>query len=939
MAEDFIQLAWSGGELSPAFIARSDVEKYDLGFRNARNWFVDYRGGASTRPQLEFVDYLMHDDKFVRIVQFQFNTTIANTYAMVFGDQYIRFIQDGAYVLETPLSITNVTNADPAVVTTSAAHGYSNGDWVKVFSVEGMPELDSLSFEVANVTSNTFELLSPDGTTFDSTTLAAYISGGSAARIYTVSSPYLAEDLRELTFDQFRDEVTITGTGYAPRKLIRSGSTNWTLSLTNFYGNTNAPTGLVITPSAAGTASILYAVTAVDLEGKESYAFSIGLGLNIVDVVTQAGHNAIGWNIVPGAQYYNVYRSIVQADVNSMTHGYDLYYIGRTFGNSFIDNNITADATKTPPNLYSPFANGAVLHIDITSQGSGYPRAGTVPILTGAGGSGFAGYPVVDSAGAISGVRIVNPGANYPPGTTVTFSGGGGSGAAGTVILSEQSGNNPKTSTLWEQRRVYAGTENKPMTVFGSRVGAKDDFTYNLLGTDASSYELSIDSPELTPIKYMIEGPLGLFVFTEDHIKQIRGINDAPVTASSAKNEQRGSSGIGDVQPLRFEDAILYLRSQSTAVKEIKPTNLQNTYEFKDLTVFSSHFFKTDNPVQSWAIAPTPLQVIWAQRKDGSLLCCTYVPEHNVYAWTKHSTLGYFDDVESVKEDKLDRVYCVVKREINGRMYRFIERMQERNIKTVEDLAAVDSCVASTLVYPSAMITIGSTPTVDNRVGITVTADSAIFTSGDVGKHLRCGGGRGTVASFVSSTEITVDFEILITDRYPEADRVPMFGTGDWSLTPKVNKLGGLYHLEGETVQIFADGDEYPEQVVSNGMVNLDAPASKITIGLAYSGVLTTLPLTSQQQIITSREKRVVDVALRLLDSRGLFVAETESDIFYELKERTFEAYGEPTAMQDGIKEIAVTSGWNKDGSVSIKKSRPFHSTLLGLISTVEIGT
>jgi hypothetical protein len=78
------------------------------------------------------------------------------------------------YGADSPsLAITAVTKADPAVVT-SAGHGLSNGDVVKISGVQGMVELNLGVFIVDNVTTDTFELFDVDSTGY-----GTYTSGGS----------------------------------------------------------------------------------------------------------------------------------------------------------------------------------------------------------------------------------------------------------------------------------------------------------------------------------------------------------------------------------------------------------------------------------------------------------------------------------------------------------------------------------------------------------------------------------------------------------------------------------------------------------------------------------------------------------------------------------------------------------------------------------------
>ena len=80
--------------------------------------------------------------------------------------------------IETALAaaktITAISKANPAVVT-STAHGYANGDVVKITGVVGMQEVNDRAFVVANQAANSFELKGVDSTNF-----TTYTSGGSA---------------------------------------------------------------------------------------------------------------------------------------------------------------------------------------------------------------------------------------------------------------------------------------------------------------------------------------------------------------------------------------------------------------------------------------------------------------------------------------------------------------------------------------------------------------------------------------------------------------------------------------------------------------------------------------------------------------------------------------------------------------------------------------
>lgn len=91
------------------------------------------------------------------------------------------FVHSGL-TYDNPKNITGATQANPVVIT-STAHGFSDGDKVKIVDVEGMEELNGRTFEVDNSTTDTFELKDEDGTTFD-----AYLSGGKVRKKITTLS-------------------------------------------------------------------------------------------------------------------------------------------------------------------------------------------------------------------------------------------------------------------------------------------------------------------------------------------------------------------------------------------------------------------------------------------------------------------------------------------------------------------------------------------------------------------------------------------------------------------------------------------------------------------------------------------------------------------------------------------------------------------------------
>lgn len=215
-----------GGELAPLIYGRIELDIFKKGLAKCENFIVQPQGGARFRPGTIYVNHTRLNKKAV-LIPFQFSSIQA--YLIEATDQHFRFYKDGAIILETAKTITAITQASPGVIT-STSHGFSNGDEVYINSIAGMTRLNNRFFLVANSTTNTFTLTDVNANAINTTALSAYISGGTASRIYEISTPYLEADLERIQYTQNADTMYIVNQGYEPRKLTRSAHTNWTLA-------------------------------------------------------------------------------------------------------------------------------------------------------------------------------------------------------------------------------------------------------------------------------------------------------------------------------------------------------------------------------------------------------------------------------------------------------------------------------------------------------------------------------------------------------------------------------------------------------------------------------------------------------------------------------------------------------------------------------------
>ncbi len=912
MSSEVVKFAFIAGEISPTLYGRSDLTKYDLGMAEAHNFFVDYRGGLSSRPGFQFLEFVKADDKATRFAEFAFSPDIEDTYIILFGELYIRFLQDGAYVLQTDIAITGVT----AGVAASVAHGLAVGRWVKY---------NGRTYSLSAVTANTFTLANvPDGT---AATMTA--GAGAVSPVYEIVSPYPAADLDDLEFDQYRDTLRITSAAYPAKELVRTDHTSWAIADAVISEYVEGPTIASSTASAAGAAQTIFAVTSVYGDGSESSIGNLFKVVGVVNYPTTEGSISINWAADPDAVEYKVYRSIVSV-TETLSFGSELGYAGRTHGTKFTDSNIIPDFGQTPPVNFDPFAPGAITSLRVTAGGAGYSETSVVTM--GGGGTGFDAQVIVDGAGAIVNILIKSGGQGY---TAPTAAISGGAGATTVVEARPLVGTYPALSAIFQQRQVYAASENQPITIWGSQYKRFSNFSSSTFTIDSDAFEFDLDTAAIAPIRHLLVTRGGMLAMTQKNVWLVSGGKEGEaLTPTNALAEPQTYTGVSDLRPLQIDSDVLYVEGKGYSVRMLSYSDQSRVYGGEDKSILSNHLFGRDKEIVRWGYQENPFKCVWSVRSDGALLAFTIVRAEEVYAWTPGSTKGRFLDLIVVQEINDDRVYVVTERFIDSRWTKMIERMDLRQFENVEDAWCVDAGLSLDGTYPAAEITI-----YQSTEGVyTATADAAVFID-SLDDILRAANGIFRVSEVVGATEVVLEMYTPPSNFVPQSDDRYTFpiASGAWTLDTPVTTLSGLYHLEGESVATLADGNVMPRQTVVDGAIELPVGVTRAIVGLPFACRGKTLPMIVPDAGIEAKRKRIVGLAVRLTKSRGLSYGDAY-DRTYDMKERTDEQWGRPTRLLEGIRYQSIGTTWDENGFTYFRLDDPLPCTLLSIVSDIEVG-
>jgi hypothetical protein len=509
---------------------------------------------------------------------------------------------------------------------------------------------------------------------------------------------------------------------------------------------------------------------------------------------------------------------------------------------------------------------------------------------------------------------------------------GGTSAASFTTTVGEAVGTYPSVASVFQQRQIYAAPDNFPLTIYGSRPNKLSDFTVSDILLANDSYEHTVDSEDLSPIRHLIPTRGGMLVGSAFGIWLLSGSSGYAITATDVQAVPQVYKGMTDVVPIRIGSDILYCEDPSGYVMQLAYNDVIKLYAPTDISILANHLFQRGKRITHWTYADTPFKSVFAVRDDGTLLQFVLIKDQNVYAWNRRTTNGEFLDVASINIGTTHEVYVTVRRKLNGKFVKFFERLDQRQFRHEEDSFCVDCGLKLEATYGSYDLQIDAI----SGDGVSAVANGPQFVSGDVDKIIRFGGGKMRIASFVNEYEVTVDIVRDIEDVVHGTTRPILARAGAWTVDAEVTTISGLDHLEGEAVAVLADGKVVTGKTVSAGAITLPEAASRVVVGLAYTCTARNLPLTVDGATIEHKRQRVVALALRVKDTKGIKVGNSLESL-YDLADRTNELYGEPTAMSSGIKYVMVDPIWKDEAQSYFVQDLPLPATILGYVVETEV--
>lgn len=784
-----------------------------------------------------------------------------------------------------------------------------------------------------------------------------------------IPSPYAATDVSDITYAQSNDVMTFAHPSYAPRELRRLTTTHWDVRTVTFRPTLDAPTGLSAVAhrgqhrcyhreerehslGTMGTGTNLW--TARFNNGDSFRGLASGSAANTGQPGFEEG-TILFMEWAHGSDIYNFPSSGVgdrYIEVTQM-HENDIWYCREAGPTGRDGQPLAADDIGSLLVTPTTSANDVTINAYVASALSAREHDYKVTALDS---DRMESFP----SAAITVNNVLDVEASYTQLTWLAVPGAvryriyrdengvyGFIGESETLTFKDDnitpemgvtppiaddslSGTDyPRAVGYFEQRRCFGGTNLKPRQLWMTRTGSESDLSYTLPVKDTNRISIALAARSAATIRHIVSLQ-DMLLLTQQGEWRLFAINSDAIGPETVAVRQQSEVGGSSVRPLVVSSSVIYPDVRGGHLRHLSFSPQQQAYSTGDLSLRAVHLFDKYS-IRDATFQRSPYPIAWFVSSSGKLLGCTYIPEEEITAWHQHdSPNATFESVVSIPEGDQDTLYAVVVREIGGTSHRRIERIVPDVSVSLEDAVLSDAAItydgSSSIYTASATLAISGGSSWVAGESVLLSANATTFGASDVGKYIRVTLGEATYVMQVTSWVDAFKVNATLVDALPIAARNGIFSTWAYGVT----SLAGLSHLEGETVQVVADGVYIGEKTVSGGAVELDSPAYFAVAGLPYDSDIKTLPqaFPKSEALGQGLAKSLSDVWMRVVDTAGLRIGPDEDNLV-PVEELSTQS------ISSGEVETTIPSEWTQSGQVMVRQTSPLPATILNI--TIEI--
>lgn len=223
-------------------------------------------------------------------------------------------------------------------------------------------------------------------------------------------------------------------------------------------------------------------------------------------------------------------------------------------------------------------------------------------------------------------------------------------------------GNYPSQVFFHQQRLGFAASNKKPLTIWLSRSGDFEIMASSTPPRDDDAITAPLASTQANRITWLQPDRQALTFGTEGSEWTLAASEGVALTPSNISFELQTTIGGDDaVKAMSVGGSVLFLQRGSNSVRQLAYNYSADKYLPQDLNLLARHIL-ADTSIVSWSYQQEPHSIVWCVLTDGTMAGLTYMPEHEVVGWHRHTTEGHIKDVVTIPGTPDDQVWLLVER-------------------------------------------------------------------------------------------------------------------------------------------------------------------------------------------------------------------------------------------------------------------------------------
>jgi hypothetical protein len=241
----------------------------------------------------------------------------------------------------------------------------------------------------------------------------------------------------------------------------------------------------------------------------------------------------------------------------------------------------------------------------------------------------------------------------------------------------------PGAIAFYQDRLVLAGSPKEPQTVWMSKIGDYKDFGVSdpLRDDDAITITLAGDSSDRI---HSLLAMTDLMAFTASGEWKISGAGEnGAISPKAVVAHQQTTIGSANIQPIAVNNRIIMVQTHGTKVHALGYSLDLDSYTGSEISILSEHMFEpVTRKIFDMAYQQVPDSLLWFSVEDGTLVTCTYQPEHEVAGWARQATSGSAASLACIPGDGDTDLWAAV---LRTHTQWWIERLTPRRDQTFVD--------------------------------------------------------------------------------------------------------------------------------------------------------------------------------------------------------------------------------------------------------------